>query len=103
MIVNARPTMTPLITGSEMKPARKPRRSRPASSAAIPVVIASAAVMATNRLSPTSGLGDTDGLTLVVGVASLAVVLGLRRVAPVVPGSLVAVLAGIAAVAAFGL
>lgn len=43
-------------------------------------------------------LGDTQGLTLAVGLASLAVVLGLRRVAPVVPGSLVAVLLGIAAV-----
>jgi MFS superfamily sulfate permease-like transporter len=31
-------------------------------------------------------LGDTDLLTLVVGLVSLAVVLGLRRVAPVVPG-----------------
>ena len=43
-------------------------------------------------------LGDTDGLTLLVGALSLAVVLGLRRFAPVVPGSLVAVLIGIAAV-----
>lgn len=31
-------------------------------------------------------LGDTQGLTLAVGLASLAVVLRLRRVAPVVPG-----------------
>jgi sulfate permease, SulP family len=45
-----------------------------------------------------SHLGDTDALTLVVGAGSLAVVLGLRRVAPVVPGSLAAVLLGIAAV-----
>ena len=43
-----------------------------------------------------SGLGDTDALTLAVGVASLVVVLGLRRVAPGRPGSLVAVLLGIA-------
>ena len=45
--------MKPLITGSEMKLARKPSRSRPASSAARPVVIASAAVNAAKRLSPT--------------------------------------------------
>src|SRR4029077_13477866 len=37
-----------------------------------------------------SNLDETDWRTLVVGVASLAVVLGLRRFAPVVPGSLVA-------------
>ncbi|MDA0183437.1 SulP family inorganic anion transporter [Solirubrobacter phytolaccae] len=45
-----------------------------------------------------SKLGDTDALTLVVGVASLAVVLGLRRFVPGVPGSLVAVLLGIGVV-----
>ncbi len=43
-------------------------------------------------------LGDTQGTTLLVGVLSLAVILALRRLAPVVPGSLVAVLFGIAAV-----
>src|SRR4029434_731450 len=43
-------------------------------------------------------LGQTSGTTLAVGLASLALVLGLR-LAPVVPGSLVAVLAGILAVA----
>jgi sulfate permease, SulP family len=48
-------------------------------------------------------LGDIDGLTLFVGLASLAVVLGLRRFAPVVPGSLAAVALGIAAVELFGL
>ena len=48
-------------------------------------------------------LGDVDGLTLAVGLGSLAVVLGLRRFAPVVPGSLVAVALGIAAVELFGL
>ena len=48
-------------------------------------------------------LGDTSGLTLVVGVASLAVVIVLKRVAPVVPGSLIAVLLGIAAVHLFDL
>jgi sulfate permease, SulP family len=48
-------------------------------------------------------LGDTSGLTLLVGLVSLALVLGLRRFAPAVPGSLVAVLFGIAAVGAFSL
>jgi SulP family sulfate permease len=48
-------------------------------------------------------LGDTSGLTLAVGLASLALVLGPRRLAPVVPGSLAAVLAGIVAVRVFGL
>jgi sulfate permease, SulP family len=48
-------------------------------------------------------LGETSGLTLLVGAGSLAIVVGLRRRAPGVPGSLVAVLAGIAAVAIFGL
>ena len=40
--------MNPLSTGSEMKPARKPSRHRPATSAAIPVTIARAAVRVTN-------------------------------------------------------
>ena len=48
-------------------------------------------------------LGGTSGLTLLVGLASLALVLALRRLAPVVPGSLIAVALGIAAVAAFNL
>ena len=48
-------------------------------------------------------LGQTSLTTLAVGLASLALVLGLRRLAPAVPGSLVAVLLGIAAVAAFDL
>ena len=48
-------------------------------------------------------LGDAHGLTLLVGALSLAVVLGLRRAAPGVPGSLVAVALGIAAVDVFGL
>jgi sulfate permease, SulP family len=43
-------------------------------------------------------VGDTDGATLAVGLGSLAVVLGLRRVAPTVPGSLVAVALGVGAV-----
>ena len=48
-------------------------------------------------------LGHTHVLTLVVGLASLAIVLGLRRVAPAIPGSLVAVAAGIIAVEVFKL
>ena len=48
-------------------------------------------------------IGDTSGVTLLVGVLSLAVVLGLRRFAPAVPGSLVAVALGIAAVNVFDL
>jgi sulfate permease, SulP family len=48
-------------------------------------------------------LGDTSGLTLVVGLVSLALVLGLRRVAPVVPASLVAVALGVIAVKLFNL
>jgi SulP family sulfate permease len=43
-------------------------------------------------------VGDAHGATLAVGLGSLVVVLGLRRVAPVVPGSLVAVALGVAAV-----
>lgn len=43
-------------------------------------------------------LGDTDGRTLAVGVASLAAVLALRRWLPMVPGSLVAVALGVLAV-----
>jgi sulfate permease, SulP family len=48
-------------------------------------------------------LGQAQGLTVVIGLASLAVVLGLRQVAPVVPAPLVAVLAGIIAVHVFSL
>jgi len=54
MIVHATPTMKPLMTGSEMKPARKPRRSSPASSANAPVTTASAAVSATMSSEPTA-------------------------------------------------
>ena len=49
------------------------------------------------------GLGDTNGWTLLVGLVSLALVVGLRRVAPVVPGSLVAVLFGILIVTLLGM
>jgi sulfate permease, SulP family len=48
-------------------------------------------------------LGDTHWLTLALGLVSLALVLGLRRLAPVVPGSLIAVLFGIVVVWALGL
>jgi high affinity sulfate transporter 1 len=48
-------------------------------------------------------LGDTQGWTLLVGATSLALVLGLKRFAPRVPSSLVAVAVGIAAVPLFGL
>ena len=48
-------------------------------------------------------LGDTSVTTLIVGVLSLAVVLGLKRVAPVVPASLAAVALGVVAVKALHL
>jgi sulfate permease, SulP family len=48
-------------------------------------------------------LGSTSWMTLVVGVTALVVVVGLKKVAPVVPGSLVVVLGGIAAVHLFDL
>ena len=48
-------------------------------------------------------LGSTSGLTLMAGVISLVIVLGLRRFAPVVPGSLVAVAFGVLAVKLFDL
>ncbi|WP_433504798.1 SulP family inorganic anion transporter [Pseudonocardia halophobica] len=50
-----------------------------------------------------SHLGDVDGLTVLVGGASLAAVLVLRRWLPVVPGSLVVVVLAIAVTAAFHL
>ena len=48
-------------------------------------------------------LDSTSGITLVVGLATLIVVVGLKEKAPVVPGSLVAVLGGILAVKLFDL
>jgi sulfate permease, SulP family len=48
-------------------------------------------------------LDQTSGLTLLLGLVSLALILGLRRVAPMVPGSLVAVVFGILVVQLFGL
>jgi high affinity sulfate transporter 1 len=48
-------------------------------------------------------LGGTSGITLLVGGASLVLVLSLKELVPVAPGSLVAVLLGIAAVHLFDL
>jgi high affinity sulfate transporter 1 len=48
-------------------------------------------------------LGDLDATTLVVGVAALGVILGLRAAAPKVPGALVLVVGGLLASAAFDL
>src|SRR6476620_7388513 len=47
-------------------------------------------------------LDETQGLTLLVGTLSLAVIIGLRRVAPAVLGPLVAVAGAIVAVKTFG-
>ena len=52
MIVSAMPMMKPLITGSEMKFDRNPRRTSPASSARTPVTTASAVVRATKSSVP---------------------------------------------------
>jgi SulP family sulfate permease len=49
------------------------------------------------------GLGETNGWTLFVGLFSLAIVIVLKRVTPVVPGSLVAVVFGILVVLLFGM
>jgi high affinity sulfate transporter 1 len=48
-------------------------------------------------------LGSTSGLTLLVGLVSLALVVGLKEYAPVVPGSLAAVAVSILAVRLFDL
>jgi SulP family sulfate permease len=48
-------------------------------------------------------LDQTSGSTLAVGALSLLIVTGLRRWVPIIPGSLVAVLLGIASVAVFDL
>ena len=50
-----------------------------------------------------TNLGDTQARTLAVGIASLAIVLGLRRFAPSIPGSLVAVIFGVVVVELFDL
>lgn len=46
---------------------------------------------------------DTSGITLLIGGLALVAILALRRLVPLVPGSLAVVLVGIAAVAAFNL
>ena len=48
-------------------------------------------------------IDETDGITLLVGVGSLAVLFGVPRVAPVIPGPLAAVVLGIGAVELFDL
>jgi sulfate permease, SulP family len=48
-------------------------------------------------------LGDTHGTTVVVGVTALAVILGLRRLAPTIPGALVLVAGGLLASSLFDL
>ena len=48
-------------------------------------------------------LGDTDWTTLLVGVTALVVILGLRRLAPAIPGALVLVAGGLLASAIFDL
>ena len=50
-----------------------------------------------------SHAGDVQALPLLVGTVSLGLIIGLRRVAPGVPGPLVAVAGAIAAVKAFGI
>jgi sulfate permease, SulP family len=50
-----------------------------------------------------SSLGDAHGRTVVVGVISLAVILGLRFLAPAVPGALVLVVGGLVASGVFDL
>ena len=50
-----------------------------------------------------TNLDETDGRTLAIGLASLALVLGLKRVAPVVPALLVAVVFGVVSVKLFDL
>jgi high affinity sulfate transporter 1 len=48
-------------------------------------------------------LSETDLATLVVGILSLVLIFGLRKVAPKVPGALVLVIGGLLASAIFGL
>ena len=49
------------------------------------------------------GLDDVDATTAVIGIACLAVILGLRRFAPIVPGVLIAVVGATALVGIFDL
>ena len=50
-----------------------------------------------------TNIDQTDGLTLLVGIGSLAVLFATPRVAPAIPGTLVAVVLGIVAVELFDL
>jgi high affinity sulfate transporter 1 len=50
-----------------------------------------------------AGLDETNATALAIGVASMALILGLRRVAPKIPGVFLAVLGATAAVALLGL
>jgi sulfate permease, SulP family len=50
-----------------------------------------------------SSLGDVQGTTVVVGAIALGVILGLRRLAPAVPGALVLVAGGLLASSLFDL
>lgn len=50
-----------------------------------------------------AGLDETNTTALVIGVASMALILGLRRMAPKVPGVFIAVVGATAAVALLGL
>jgi high affinity sulfate transporter 1 len=50
-----------------------------------------------------AGLDETNATALAIGVGSLALILGLRRVAPAIPGVFLAVVAATALVAALGL
>jgi high affinity sulfate transporter 1 len=50
-----------------------------------------------------TGLDETNATALAIGVASLALIVGLRRVAPKVPGVFLAVVGATAVVAALGL
>ena len=50
-----------------------------------------------------AGLDETNATALAIGVGSLALILGLRRVAPKVPGVFLAVVGATAVVAALGL
>jgi high affinity sulfate transporter 1 len=50
-----------------------------------------------------AGLDETNGTALAIGVASMALILGLRRIAPKIPGVFLAVVGATAAVALLGL
>lgn len=59
MIVSAKPTMKPFITGSEMKFATNPSRSNPAASASTPMVRASVTVSAANTPALPAAISPT--------------------------------------------